>query len=142
MKKPLIYRSEAVLEKPSQALQELLCEYTILSTKSNPTEEEEDRLEAILSRAEEEDQLAFWIVVTDARISENLGLLEPQHYQDYEEQHKKLIIRLSEHIEASYEAQEEVIASCPASGEPPRIYPADIESIFATNTKRLFRKNP
>jgi hypothetical protein len=140
MEKP--YRSNTVLEKPSEELEEMLSEYITLSTKSDPTEAEEKCLEGILNQAESNDQLAFWIVVADARISEHLGLLEPKHYQDYEEQHEKLITRLSEHSDVHYEVQKEVMARCLATDEAPRRYPSDIENVFTTDTKRFYRTFP
>jgi hypothetical protein len=126
--------SKALLDDPSREMKKLIQEYVALSIKETPSEKEGDHLQSILQQAEEDEKLALWIVVADSVVSQRLGLLDPEHYEDYERQHEKLKICLTEHTNAPlYEAQEEIFLTYTTEvsiDRSPRIYPAHLEHIL------------
>jgi hypothetical protein len=142
------YHADKFLENPPPEVRKQIRSYLSLSTKEQPSEEDADRLAAILSKAETDDVLALWIVVADSLVSRRLGLLSPENYAGYEKQHELLITCLSEYSDSDdglYEGQEELLVAC-ASGSSTNsshsIYPAKIEQMLRDVQRGSYEKSP
>jgi hypothetical protein len=92
------YSSEELLKNPTVEIQELIFDYAMISLKNNITEEESDRLEAILHQAEMDSELTLWIILMDKFISEKLDLLSASMHILYESQHETMVKLLTDKI--------------------------------------------
>ena len=75
-----------LLSKSSPEIVELAVEYAELSSRMNPSPDEDDRLGEILALATEDEVLSFWLTEIDHILAHHLGFLTDEARQSYEDQ--------------------------------------------------------
>lgn len=77
---------EDILSQSTPEIMEMALEYGQLSSLPNPSEEEIDKLTAILATATENDILSFWIAEVDHCLGHHLGFLNEDSRECYMDQ--------------------------------------------------------
>jgi peptidoglycan hydrolase-like protein with peptidoglycan-binding domain len=96
-----------VLLQASQLYTDILTEYCRLWLRSELTDEEADRMEAIYTKAASDPLLDFFTTEFDRILSERVGLLDDQSIQSYKNQQAWL----REHLEQVPFEQESLVAT-------------------------------
>jgi murein L,D-transpeptidase YcbB/YkuD len=85
-------------------------DYCRLSSSPNLSEEDADRLEAIMAEAESDEVLNFWLIEVDQILARKLGLLDAEHSASYADQQawlrEYLVPQIQEDLTHNRELQE------------------------------------
>lgn len=79
------------------SLLELVKEYCLISSKQSLSEQDADRLEAIISQAEDDGRLDFWLDEADHFLAHELCLSTGKTLYPFETENQKAVLR--EHLE-------------------------------------------
>jgi hypothetical protein len=88
------YREVGLTGEMPPVLAQVVSEYQRLAEIKHRSESDEDRLDAILLAAQENEILSFWLTEVDHILGEEEGLLDQASYELYLNEHAALVERL------------------------------------------------